>query len=254
MPFERDGDSKPKNLPPKGPEDAFEDIWGQVEGPSDEEDEEPEANSEAFTEFAASPGNYMRSASLRRQPTPEPATPGQKDTADDVRSLVDKAMEEALPTHSALAFPEDGTPTLRPHPAADEVPKTLASPPREPDPEPESQPPAPTAAPPFRAVPAELSFASAPEPDLAHKPAQDLSHLTSDLSVDVSQTEDPLDGDDRSMQAPFEPRIAHPVAEPALTPSDLLNKVEPKNNAPLLISLAVALIGLLMILVVKSLL
>ncbi len=251
-------------MPSKGQEDAFEDIWGQVEGPSDDEDGEPEVNSEAFTEFAASPGNYMRGASLRRPATPPSPGPGQVDTADDVRSLIDKVMEEALPTHATLAFPEDGTPTLRPRDDAHQVPDTLATAPPQPSPAPVPAKPAPE----FKAVPAELSFAQAPQPPGA-RASQDLSHLTSDLSVDVApassavanstavdppQTDDPLDGDDVALQTAFEPRIARPTAEPALTPSDLLSKVEPKSNAPVLVGLAVALIGLLMILVVKSLL
>lgn len=115
-------------------EDSYGDIWEQVEGPASEDDED----GEAFTEFAANPAALARATSLRRRrqpPTPvfdvdgpaeepeEPsfdADPGHEGTADDVRSLLDKVMEEALPTspqydlQSEPAFPEDSTPTLPP--------------------------------------------------------------------------------------------------------------------------------------------
>lgn len=294
---------------PLGDEDTFGDVWDQIEGPS----AEPEAgDSEAFTEFAASPRDYTRGASLRRrppEPEPEPkaptepplfdvdgpedvldvestadGAPGHKHTADDVRSLLDKVMEEALPTNPGVepaAFPEDGTPTLRPSDAP-------AEPPRGPstqlvDAEAAAMAYAVGAGRPdsFDAVPAALSDeVKAADKVVRGKPGEDLRHLTDDLSLDVAATavrpepsptplsrkaSDPLPAflpaeapadpiAEPELELAFDPRRASKAARPAPGGERLLDEVTPKSSPSLIIGLAVALIGLLLVLVVKSLL
>lgn len=286
-------------------EDSYADIWDQVEGSADEADDD---NPEAFTEFAVSPGSYARGASLRRraqpetplfdvdgpaeeelaEPTHDAAAPGQKETADDVRSLLDKVMEEALPTNpnvAAPAFPEDGTPTLRP----DDPPPARARVGRDTSTQlvdaeaaameyavgggarPDS----------FDAVPAALSDEVKAAPKVVRgQPAEDLRHLTNDLDLDVAATSvepppptvappprlasDPLpdfmpgtsEREDPIAEPPlelaFDPRKPPSVAPP--DPERLLDEVTPKGSPNLMIGLAVAMIGLLLVLVVKSLL
>ena len=98
-------------------EDSYGDIWDQLEA------EAAPGGPEAFTEFAVSPGALARRGSLRRREAPaieDDEAPGQHETADDVRSLLDQVIEEALPTHPQVerptprAFPGEEAPTLRP--------------------------------------------------------------------------------------------------------------------------------------------
>lgn len=353
----RDEDAAEGEAPFAEPEDSFGDIWGQVEGPSSED----EGESEAFTEFAASPGVYMRGASLRRpapsaDPAPsdvpaaaEPASPlpalepgdvpgldfddgpehgtplgaepkelpGVTGTADDVRSLLDKVMEEALPTNANAeappdpAFPGDNSPTLRPAPSADPVPADPAPAPSpvatavlEPRYTPNQPPqPAPPRAPgpatqlvdpeaaamehavgaagsrpaSFDALPAALSD----EVKQANKvvrgqPAKTLHHLTDDLAIDVAQTSPripagphratsglvpppqaapPVVQTDSPLELAYDPhKPAAPAAPASVDASQLLDEVSPKSNGKVMIGLAIALIGLLLLLVLKSLL
>jgi len=350
----RDEDAPEGEAPFGEPEDSFGDIWGQVEGPSGEE----EGQSEAFTEFAASPGVYARGASLRRPPPsakpppkeappafepapplepgdvsgldfddgPEHGTPlgvppaeqpGVTGTADDVRSLLDKVMEEALPTNPNAeappdpAFPGDHAPTLRPAPAveADAVPVAEAPSPAatavlEPRYTP-SQPPQP--APPrapgpatqlvdpeaaamehavgaagsrpasFDALPAALSDEVKQAKKVVRgQPAKTLNHLTDDLAIDVAQTSPripagphratsglvpppqaapPVAESEGPLELAYDPRkTSTPPAAASVDPSQLLDEVSPKSNGKVMIGLALALIGLLLLLVLKSLL
>ncbi len=339
----RDEDAAEGEAPFGEPEDSFGDIWGQVEGPSGEE----EGQSEAFTEFAASPGVYARGASLRRpppgaqpaaplheedtaampasdDPTPDetlvPANaeqPGVTGTADDVRSLLDKVMEEALPTNPNAeappnpAFPGDHAPTLRPAPAMQAEPGPVAqapspaatavleprytasqapqpAPPRAPgpatqlvDPEAAAMEHAVGAAGPrpasFDALPAALSDEVKQAKKVVRgQPAKTLNHLTDDLAIDVAQTSPripagphratsglvpppqaapPVVESEGPLELAYDPRKANtPLVPDSVDPSQLLDEVSPKSNGKVMIGLAVALIGLLLLLVLKSLL
>lgn len=257
MAFRRD---KPAEQPKaaKGKDDAWGELWDQLEGP-----DEDDPGSEAFTEFAASPGAYAKRSALRRKaepvPPPEPAPSPESlrrgDSADDVRSLLDKVIEEVLPTHAGApqpalpAFPGEEVPTLRPDdrpqpapapvppPAAVMPPPTAAPPPPTPAPAPRPQVGRETATqlvdPEALAMehavgalkPRPASFDRLPDAlsdevkqaarVLRGRPAKDLTHLTDDLSLEAAGTGADFALDEPAA-APAQPSAPVPAPPPPM--------------------------------------